>query len=180
MDYNYQLLQQQIKALMNKTYVPTSSHAKVSEEIVNGSCNLLIDTVQKYFVFKYAGVNDPIYIDPVNKRLLNVKFIGDVDVTKLITAIQSGYGINIEDMGEGVYKIGVKDDLFATKDDIGAVEDRFDDYTTTDDLVANHATKSEMNALGREIDERPTYAEVAKEYAKIESLNEISKRLDDD
>ena len=75
MDYNYQLFHQQIKAFMNKAYVPTSSHAKVSEEIVNGSNNFLVDMVHKYYSFKYAGVNKPVYFDPINKRLLNSKFI---------------------------------------------------------------------------------------------------------
>ena len=105
MNYDYIRLENQIKALMNRNYVSSSSHSQRAEEIVDGACNLYVDTVQKYFTFKYAGINDPVYIDPINKRLLNVKFINDVDISKLLSAIESGYGISIEDLGEGKYKI---------------------------------------------------------------------------
>lgn len=126
MDYRYIYLQNQIKALMNKHYVPSSSHSKIAEEIQNGNCNLLVDTIQKYFAFKYSGVSNPIYIDPLQKRLLNVSYINDVDVNNLLGGIKGGYGIIIEDLGKGIKKISVEENKFALKEDLQDVDGKFD------------------------------------------------------
>ena len=67
MDYNYIHLQNQIKALMNKNYVPSSSHAASATELKNGSNSLLVNTALKYFVFKYAGLNESVMVDPINR-----------------------------------------------------------------------------------------------------------------
>ena len=101
MDYNYIRLEKQIKQLMNKSYVPSSSHAQSAEELIKGSVRLYIDTVSKYFAFKLVGASfDPLYIDPLNRALMNVQFINDVDISKLIGGVAEGYGIVIENMGQ--------------------------------------------------------------------------------
>ena len=134
MDYNYIHLQNQIKALMNKNYVPSSSHAASATELKNGSNSLLINTAQKYFVFKYAGLNESVMVDPINRKLLNVAYINGVDVSKLIGGLMAGYGITIENQGDGVYKISVTDEMFALKSDVEDLNDKLGDYVTNEEL----------------------------------------------
>ena len=177
MDYNYIYLQQQIKALMNKAYVSSSSHSKVAEEVRNGSCNFLVDTVQKYFTFKYAGITDPVYIDPIGKKLLNVKFIGDVDVTKLLGGLEKGYGINIEGQGNGIYKISVVEDMFALKSDVTEVENKFNDYTKTVDLEANYATKTKVEEVENKFNDYTTTVDLNANYATKSELNDVDDKF---
>ena len=134
MDYNYIHLQNQIKALMNKNYVPSSSHAASATELKNGSNSFLVDTVQKFFVFKYAGLNESVMVDPINRKLLNVAYINGVDVSKLIGGVMAGYGITIENQGDGVYKIRATDEMFALKSDVEDVNDKLGDYVTNEEL----------------------------------------------
>ena len=178
MDYNYIYLQQQIKALMNKAYVSSSSHSKTAEEVRNGSCNFLVDTVQKYFTFKYAGITDPVYIDPIGKRLLNVKFIGDVDITKLVGGLEKGYGINIEGQGNGIYKISVVEDMFALKNDVTEVENKFNDYTKTVDLEANYATKTKVEEVENKFNDYTTTVDLNANYATKSELIAVEDWFD--
>ena len=137
MDYNYIHLQNQIKALMNKNYVPSSSHAASATELKNGSNSLLVNTALKYFVFKYAGLNESVMVDPINRKLLNVAYINGVDVSKLIGGLMAGYGITIENQGDGVYKISVTDEMFALKSDVEDLNDKLaGDYVTNEALNA--------------------------------------------
>ena len=66
MDYKYIELERQIKSLMNKNFVISSTRAKSAEEISNGSNSLYIDTIQKYFVFKVNGISESVIVDPLN------------------------------------------------------------------------------------------------------------------
>ena len=130
MDYNYLKLEQQIRALMNLAHVPSSGSSKTTEELKNGNNTFLVDAIKHYFVFKYGGVSEPISVDPITKSILNVRFINDVDVSKLIGGVSEGYGVSIENIGNGVFKIGVIDNMFALKDDVTDINDKFDDYYT--------------------------------------------------
>ena len=135
MDYNYIRLEKQIKQLMNKNYVPSSTHSQSAEELIKSPLRLYIDLVSKCFMFRYIGSTfDPIYIDPLNRAIMNVQYLNDVDISKLIGGVVEGYGIVIDNMGKGIYEINVKEGMFALKSDMDAVNDRFDDYTTTADL----------------------------------------------
>ena len=107
MDYNYLELERQIRALQNMPHVPSSGISKTTEELRNGNNSFVVDTIQHYFMFRYGGVDKPLSIDPITKSILNVKFINDVDVSKIMGGIREGYGINIEPIGGGVYKVNV-------------------------------------------------------------------------
>ena len=134
MDYNYIRLENQIKALMNKNYSSTSAVSQIAQQLQVGNYQLFIDTVNKQFVFKYHSINNPIGIDPINNKIVNVKYINDVDISKLIGGLTAGDGIVVEDTGNGVFKISVEEGKFATPDEMKKIEDRFDDYTTTTDI----------------------------------------------
>lgn len=179
MDYNYIHLQQQIKALMNLSHVPASGHSKVAEEVVNGACNFLEDTVQNYFMFKYDGINDPIYVDPIGKRLLNVKFIGDIDLSKVVSMMQEGYGIDIVNMGGGVFKINVKDGMFALKSEVSEVDGKFDDYTTTADLEANYATKTALNDVDKKFENYTLTTDLEANYLDKSYDQTVNEKLKD-
>ena len=102
MDYNYIRLEGMIKQLMNKNYVPSSSSSQNSKELINGNAKLYFDTILNHFVFKYLNLEPSLSIDPINRTLLNVAYINNVDVTKLIGGVEAGYGIKIIDMGGGI------------------------------------------------------------------------------
>ena len=121
MDYKYIELERQIKSLMNKNFVISSTRAKSAEEISNGSNSLYIDTIQKYFVFKVNGLSESVIVDPLNKSLLNVQYINDVDVSRLIGGIREGYGIDIIEKSNGVYEVSVKENMFASKSELDDV-----------------------------------------------------------
>ena len=130
MDYKYIELERQIKSLMNKNFVVSSTRSKSAEEVSNGSCQLYIDTIQKYFIFKVSGLTESICINPLTNSLLNVKYINGVDVSNLCSGISAGYGINIENLNDGVFKINVKENMFALKNEVDEVNDKFDKYYT--------------------------------------------------
>ena len=130
MDYKYIELERQIKSLMNKNFVISSTRSKSAEEISNGSNSLYIDTIQKYFVFKVNGLSESVIVDPLNKSLLNVQYINDVDVSKLIGGIREGYGINITEVSNGVYEVNVKENMFASKDELDVLTDEINDKFT--------------------------------------------------
>ena len=131
MDYNYLELERQIRALQNMVHVPSSGVSKTTEELRNGNNSFVVDTIQHYFMFKYGGINEPLSVDPITKSILNVKFINDVDVSKLLGGIREGYGINIESIGGGVYKINVIENMFALKSDVDELEDMITEIDNT-------------------------------------------------
>ena len=134
MDYNYLELERQIRALQNMVHVPSSGVSKTTEELRNGNNSFVVDTIQHYFMFQYGGVDEPLSIDPITKSILNVKFINSVDVSNIIGGIREGYGINIDAMGGGVYKVNVIENMFALKSDLNELEDmitEIDDTTYT-------------------------------------------------
>lgn len=45
MDYNYIRLEQMIKRIENKTYVPSSSASQTTHELANGGSKLYFDTL---------------------------------------------------------------------------------------------------------------------------------------
>lgn len=118
MNYEYQYLLQQIKNLANKEHVISSWRSKSAEELSNGGLSIVVDTVQKYFAFKSSGLAEPVYIDPIGQKLINIKFINGVDVSKLISGITKGYGIKITDKGAGIYEIAVEEGKFALISDV--------------------------------------------------------------
>ena len=134
MDYKYIELERQIKSLMNKNFVVSSTRAKSAEEVSNGSCQLYIDTIQKYFIFKVSGINESICVNPLTNTLLNVKYINNVDVSKLIGGVDAGYGITIEDLNDGVYRINVEENKFALKDETYTKTECDDKFALNDDL----------------------------------------------
>ena len=146
MDYNYLELERQIRALQNMTHVPSAGVSKTTEELRNGNNTFLVDTIQHYFMFKYGGVDAPLSIDPINKSLLNVEYINDVNVSDLVGGLREGYGINIESMGDGVYKLNVVDNMFALKSDLEDIEDMITEIDTTtytkDECDAKFALKA--------------------------------------
>lgn len=169
MDYQYIYLQNQIRALMNKNYVPSSSHAASATELKNGSNTLLVDTVQKCFLFKYAGLNESVMVDPLNRSLLNVAYINGVDVSKLIGGILAGYGVIIEDQGEGVYKVSVNENMFALKSDVEEITDKFGEYVTNEAF---------NNKLGDELNEDETLTVTDFVNDKYDAVkNEINDKL---
>ena len=132
MDYKYIELERQIKSLMNKNFVVSSTRAKSAEEVSNGSCQLYIDTIQKYFIFKVSGLNESIYVNLLINSLLNVKYINGVDVSKLIGGISAGYGITIESLTGGVYKINVEENKFVLVDTSYTKEESDEKYALVD------------------------------------------------
>ena len=130
MDYKYIELERQIKSLMNKNFVVTSTRSKSAEELSNGSCQLYVDTIQKYFIFKVSGMNESIYINPLTNSLMNVQYINGVDVSNLFSSISAGYGIDVENLTGGVFKINVKENMFALKNEVDEVNDKFSNYYT--------------------------------------------------
>ena len=134
MDYNYLELERQIRALQNMVHVPSSGVSRTTEELRNGNNSFVVDTIQHYFMFQYGGVDESLSIDPITKSILNVKFINSVDVSNIIGGIREGYGINIDAMGGGVYKVNVIENMFALKSDLNELEDmitEIDDTTYT-------------------------------------------------
>ena len=118
MDYKYIELERQIKSLMNKNFVITSTRAKSAEELINGSCTLYIDTINNYFMFKVAGLSESVYLNPLNKSLMNIQYINGVDVSKLISGISEGFGIDIKQTDNGIYEINIKENMFAEKEEV--------------------------------------------------------------
>ena len=177
MDYNYIRLENQIKALMNQNHVPSSSISKVAEFIKNGSLELYIDTIQKQFVFKNTGINNPISVDPIKNEILNVKLLNGVDISKLIGGIDGGYGINIEEISKGVFKISVIEDTFALKTDIVDVEGKFDNYTTTADLEANYATKTELSNVDSKFNNYTTTIDLEANYLNTTYAESIDEKF---
>ena len=156
MDYNYIRLENQIKALMNQNHVPSSTISKIAESMKKGTLELYIDTVNKQFVFKHSGINNPISIDSINSEILHVRLLNGVDVTSLIGGITNGYGVTIEETSRGIYKVSVNEGMFALTTDIANIEGKFDDYTTTADLEANYATKHDVAKVEEELDDYAT------------------------
>ena len=152
---------------MNKSYVPSSSHAQSAEELIKGALRIYIDIVSHFFTFKYTGSSfDPLYIDPVNRAIMNVQFLNDVDISKLIGGVAEGYGIVIKDLSKGIYEINVKDGMFALKTELDEVDKRFDDYTTTADLEANYATIAKVNEVDNKFANYTTSTDLEAKYAK--------------
>ena len=145
MDYKYIELERQIKSLMNKNFVVTSTRSKSAEELSNGSCQLYIDTIQKYFIFKVSGLSESICINPLTYSLLNVKYINGVDVSNLCSGISAGYGINIENLNDGVFKINVKENMFALKNEVDEVNDKFSNYYTKTECEDEFVKVEELN-----------------------------------
>ena len=129
-------------------------------------------------MFKYAGINDPIYIDPIGKRLLNVKFIGDVDISKLIGGLEKGYGINIESKGNGIFKISVEDNLFALKSEVSDVDGKFADYTTTADLEENYAKKAKVEEIDGKFKDYALTKDIEANYATKSELIAVEDWFD--
>ena len=146
MNYEYQYLLQQIKSIANKEHVVSSNRAKSAEEITNGSLSVVVDIIQKYFAFKCSGLSEPVYIDPIGQRILNIKYINDVNVEELIGGITNGYGITIEEQPGGVYKVSVVDNMFALQEDVDDITSKFDEYTTTEELEQNYYNKTDTDA----------------------------------
>ena len=130
MDYNYIRLENQIKSLMNKNYSATSAISQIAQQIQLGNYQFYIDTVNKQFIFKYNSLNNPIGIDPINNKIVNVKYINDVDISNLVADIIAGNGIDVDDQGNGIYKVSVSEGMFATTDDLT-------------DIAKTYATKDE-------------------------------------
>ena len=91
--------------------------------------------MNKQFIFKYHSVNNPIGIEPLNDKIVSVKYINDVDVSKLIGGLTAGDGIVVEDTGNGVFKISVEEGKFATNEEIKKIDDKFADYTPLTDIA---------------------------------------------
>ena len=132
MDYNYLRLEQQIRALMNITHASSSGSSKTTEELKNGNNTFLVDAIKHHFLFKYGGVAEPLSVDPITKSILNVQFINDVDVTKLVGGLTAGYGISIQNMGNGIFKLDVVENMFVLKNEL---KDELKDYRLKDDLI---------------------------------------------
>ena len=179
MDYNYIRLENQIKALMNKNYSSTSAVSQIAQQLQVGNYQLFIDTVNKQFVFKYHSINNPIGIDPINNKIINVKYINDVDISKLIGGLTAGDGIVVEDIGNGVFKISVEEGKYATPDELKKIDERFDDYTTTTDIQATYATKDEMKAIDDKFDGYSLTTDIQATYATKDEMKAIDERFDD-
>ena len=102
---------------MNKNYSSNSGVSQIAQQLQSGNFQLYIDTVNKQFIFKYHSINNPIGIEPINNKIINVKYINDVDVSKLIGGISAGDGIDVEDIGNGIFKVSVKAGSFANRHD---------------------------------------------------------------
>lgn len=192
MNYEYQYLLQQIKNLANKEHVISSGRAKSAEEISNGGLSIVVDTVQKYFAFKTAGLAEPVYIDPIGQQLINIKFINGVDVSKLISGITKGYGIKITDKGAGIYEIAVEEDKFALTSDvqeinssiettngkIEEIENKFGDYSTTADIEAKYATKVKVEEVEDKFKYYTSTAGIEAKYATMTRVNEVDSKFE--
>lgn len=185
MDYNYIRLENQIKALMNKNYSSTSAVAQIAQQLQVGNFQLFVDTVNKQFVFKYHSVNNPIGIDAINNKIVNVKYINDVDISKLVSAITSGYGIVVDDMGNGVFKVSVDENKFATKDEMNAVDSKFANYATKDEMniidrkFDDYATKTELNDINSKFDDYSLTADIQSTYATKDQMKAVDVRFND-
>ena len=168
MDYNYIRLENQIKALMNKNYSATSAISQIAQQIQLGNYQIYIDTVNKQFVFKYISLNNPIGIDPINNKIVNVKYINDVDISNLVADIIAGNGIEVDDQGNGVYKVGVKEGVFATTDDLSAVDNKFSEYSLTSDIAKTYATKDDLSAVDNKFSEYSLTSDIAETYTTKE------------
>ena len=177
MDYNYIRLENMIKQLMNKSYVPSSSHAQSAEEIIKGSFKLFCDSVNNYYTFKY-GTYDPLYIDPIKRGLFNVQFINDVDITKLIGGVEEGYGIRIDNIGKGVYKVNVINDMFALKSELTEVDNKFDNYTTTENLENVYATKSRVEEIDSKFSNYTTTIDLEENYLDKSYITSFQEMLE--
>ena len=171
MDYNYIRLENMIKQLMNKSYVPSSSRAKSTEEIYNGSCKLYIDTVLNRYVFKYSTLAPSIMVDPINRSLLNVQYINNVDISKLIGGVAEGYGININNMGEGIYQINVVENMFALLDDLS-------NYTPTEVIEATYATKNALELVDNKFADYTNTAELEENYLQKSYIDTFKAMLE--
>ena len=178
MNYEYIRLEQQIKQLMNRFYVPSSSKSQAAEELVKGLIKLYIDSVGKKIEFVYT-INDvePLYIEPENRAIMNVQYLNDVDISKLIGGVAEGYGIVIDNMGKGIYKINVKEGMFALKSDMNAINDRFDDYTTTADLQATYATKAKVEEIDAKFVNYATVLDLEENYLNKSYIDTINETL---
>ena len=171
MDYNYIRLENMIKQLMNKSYVPSSSRAKSTEEIYNGSCRLYIDTVLNRYVFKYSTLAPSIMVDPINRSLLNVQYINNVDISKLIGGVAEGYGISINNMGEGIYQINVVENMFALLDDLS-------NYTPTEVIEATYATKNALELVDNKFADYTNTAELEENYLQKSYIDTFKAMLE--
>ena len=173
MDYNYIRLENQIKSLMNKNYSSNSGVSQIAQQLQSGNFQLYIDTVTKQFIFKYHSINNPIGIEPINNKIINVKYINDVDVSKLIGGISAGDGIDVEDIGNGIFKVSVKAGSFATPEELNKVNDRFNNYTTTEELENKYATKDEMKQVDDRFDDYTTTTDIQATYVTIDEKNQL-------
>ena len=198
MNYDYQYLLQHIKNLANKEHVISSSRAKSTEELSNGSLSLIVDTVRKYFSFKTAGLSDPVYLDPIGQQLINIKYINGVDVTRLISGITKGDGIVITDKGNGLYEIAIEDnkyalirdveekfeqlkinitDNYATIAKVEEIDEKFNNYTTTEDLEANYATINKVNEIDNKFANYTTTEDLHDNYLDKSFINVVNEKL---
>ena len=113
MNYEYQYLLNLIRGIQNNNQVISSNRAKSAEELINGNNSLTVNTINKHFMFQTNGITNPVSIDPINKKILNVSEINGVNIEDLLGGIIAGYGIKIMDQGEGIFEINVKENMFA-------------------------------------------------------------------
>ena len=179
MDYNYIRLENQIKALMNKNYTSSSGVSQIAQQLQLGNFQLYIDTVNKQFTFKYNSLNNPIGIDPINNKIVNVKYINDVDISKLIGGLTAGDGIVVEDTGNGICKISVAEWMFATNEEIKKIEDKFDNYSLTTDIQKTYATKDELKTVDDKFDSYSLTTDIQKTYATKEVVETLENRFDE-
>ena len=118
-------------------------------------------------------------IDPINNKIVNVKYINDVDVSKLIGGISAGDGIDVEDIGNGIFKVSVKAGSFATPEELNKVNDRFNNYTTTEELENKYATKEEVRDVDDRFNDYTTTDEIDETYATKDEVKEVVSRFND-
>ena len=72
-----------------------------------------------------------------------------MDISKLIGGIANGYGTKITDKGNGIYEVAVIDKMFALSTELDEVDRKFDNYTTTEDLVKNYSTIAKVEEIDK-------------------------------